>query len=208
MAGASHVPRSRPRLPHRDRAKKVPRSNSSTQSHKEILCATVPPAFQIKGMLPELANGSAVKDSLAGRRTQQRSTRGDWAVRAVLSVEDLLAEIKKGKHPLCVLEDQSIVTQANLEEYLTLHRKAAKASEPAPEYKKPLGYLPFEILPKLIKASPSTKYIITCHMLGQDVSKEDRARYGKFPQVAKVIARLDSPPHKKFLLNLIRQLYA
>jgi len=88
-----------------------------------------------------------------------------------------------------------------------LRNKAEKAGKPAPEYNKPLGCIPFEILPKLIKQSPSTKYVITCHMRGQGVSKEDRARYARIPQVDKVIARLDSPQHKKYLLGLIRQLH-
>lgn len=50
--------------------------------------------------------------------------------------------------------------------------KAEKLGKPAPQFKKPLGYFPFEILPKLIKRSPLTKYVITCHMRGQSVSKE------------------------------------
>jgi hypothetical protein len=180
---------------------------SKQEARKEILAA-VPPASHIKEILPELAGGSTVEHSVVGPTGQQCWTCGDWAVRAILSVEDLLAELKKGEHALCVLEDQNIVIQANLMEYITLQRKAAKAGKPEPEYDKPQGCWPFEILPRLIKLSPSTKYVITCHMRGQGVSREDRARYAKFPQLTKVIARLDSPSHKKFMLNLIRELYA
>jgi hypothetical protein len=188
--------------------KTVVKKRSELLARKEILTVGGPTAG-INEMLPELAGNSSVEHFLTGRDcTQQRWTCGDWAVRNVLSEEDLLAELKKGKHPLCVLEDQNIVIQANLEEYLTLQRKAAKARKPTPAYKKRQGYLPYEILPKLIKLSPSTKYVITCHMRGQGVSSEDRARYATIPQVANVIARLDSAEHKKYVLSLIRQLYA
>jgi hypothetical protein len=187
----------------RKTAKKRP---SKEEGFKEILAA-VPPAFHIKEMLPELANGSVVKHSVVGAGTQQRWTCGDWIVRTIMTVEDLLAELKKGMHPLCVLEDHDIVIRANLEQYIRLRNKAKKSRKSAPRYNKPLGCLPIEILPKLIKASPSTNYVITCHRRGQGVSKEDRARYAKFPQVAKVLARLDSPVHKEYLLGLIRQVY-
>ena len=187
--------------------KTVVKKPSELLARKEILAVGGPTAG-IKEMLPELAGKSTVEHFLAGRDcSQQRWTCGDWAVRNVMSTEDLLGELKKSKHPLCVLEDQNIVIQAHLDEYLALQRKAAKAGKPTPEYKKRQGYLPFEILPKLIKLSPSTKYVITCHMRGQGVSTEDRARYVQIPQVASVIARLDTSEHRKYLLNLIRQLY-
>ena len=132
------------------------RTSSKEQGCKEILAA-VPPAFHTKEMLPELANGSAVKHSVAAGGTQQCWSCGDWIVRTIMTVEDLFAEFKKGKHCLCVLEGHNIVIQANLEEYTRLRNKAEKAGKPAPEYNKPLGCIPFEILPKLIKLSPSTK---------------------------------------------------
>jgi hypothetical protein len=187
--------------------KTVVKKRAELLACKEILTVGGP-AAGVKEMLPELAGNSTVEHFLTGRDcTQQRWICADWAVRNVMSVEDLLAELKKGKHSLCVLEDQNVVIQANLEEYIALQRKAAKAGKATPEYKKPQGYLPFEILPKLIGMSTSTKYVITCHMRGQGISKEDRARYAEIPQVAKVIARLDSSEHRKYMLNLIRRLY-
>ena len=65
-------------------------------------------------------------------------------------------------------------------------------------------YRAYELLPDLIKASPETKYIITCHRSGIGKEKES---YECYPNVIKTMGGISSQRNSKFIIRTINNLY-
>ncbi len=162
----------------------------------------------LKAILPQLEPGAPVEYFVPKPDcSQQLWICGNFALRWVLWAEDLFQELARGKHRLCVIEGHQLSIRSGVEELNRRLQKARKAGKELTDYPK-THYGLQELVSELVRISPATRYVFTCHMKGQGVSREERAQYEKFPEVVKVMGRTDSLANQKYLLGLVRRLYA
>lgn len=162
----------------------------------------------LQAILPRLGSGAPVEHVVPKPDcSQQLWICGDFSLRQVSWAEDLFQELARGKQRLCVIDGHHVTLRSGAEECVRLARRTRKAGKQPTDYPK-THYSPDELLPKLVRISPATRYVFTCHMKGQGVSREDRAQYESFPEVVKVMGRTDSIANQKCLLDLISRLYA
>lgn len=157
----------------------------------------------LKALLVQLAPGATLQHFVAKPDcSQQLWVCGDFALRSVSWAEDLFQELNRARHPLCIIDGaHRVALRSGAEEYIRLARKGKPLTD-APK----THYQPSELVSELVRISPATRYVFTCHMKGQGINREDRTQYEKFPEVVKVMGRTDSPANQKYLLGLIRKL--
>ncbi len=158
----------------------------------------------LKVLLPELAPNVPTEHFVTNPDcSQQLWVCGDFALRSVSWAEDLFQELARGRHALCVIDGGHYVAlRAGAEQCVRQARKGKLLTDPSPTH-----YTPGKLVSELVRISPATKYVFTCHMKGQGITQKGRTEYGKFPEVVKVMGRTDSPANQKYLLRLIRKLY-
>ena len=173
---------------------------------REIL-VSVPPASGLQDVLRELSSGAPGETIVAKPDcSQQLWLCGGFALRSVTWAEDFFEELRRGEHPLCIIEGPRVGLRSATEEIIKITRRAEKLGKEPTGF--PKAYLsPKELMSELLRISPATKYVISCHMKGFGVPKEDREQYERFPEVLKVIGRTDSAANQKYLSGLIRKLY-
>lgn len=138
--------------------------------------------------------------------SQQLWISGSFAVRMVGCSEDLLEELRRGQQKLCVLAHGNLVSRSGARKALEEAREAKRRGK-KPSYNYRTNYTAFELIPKLVKLSPGTRYVITCAVRGFGISAADRARYLGFAQVSRVMGWTDSVANKKILVTLVRSIY-
>lgn len=117
--------------------------------------------------------------------------------------EPLIRQLRRGKHPLCVMEEY--VSTRN--PVPAIRRVLGRGPNPT---LRNLGYTDFtcalNLLPELAEASPETRFVIACHSRC-GVTKEDRAAFEARPEVLKVIGFVNSKRNTQFLLKTMRRIY-
>ena len=63
-----------------------------------------------------------------------------------------------------------------------------------------------DLLPEMIQASPGTRYVITSHIRGSGVTKEEKAIYKKIPEVIKVMGFINSNTNANYLLKVFEKM--
>jgi hypothetical protein len=182
---------------------KVVVKQSGAGSKREVLLYGAG-ADGLKALLLELTPGVTIEHFVAKPDcSQQLWVCGNFALRSVSWAEDLFQELAKGRHRLCVIDGgHHVALRSGAEECVRLARKSKLLTAT------PKTHLqPSELVSELVQISPGTKFVFTCHMKGQGISRDDRAEYENFPEVVKVMGRTDSPANQKYLLRLIRKLY-
>ena len=117
----------------------------------------------------------------------------------------LIRQLRRGKQPLCVMEEYVSLRDPmpELKRILGRNARAAAAS-------RNLWFTEFtcalNLLPELAEASPETRFIITCHSRC-GVTKKDRAAYERRPEVLKVIGFVNSDRNTQFLLKTMQRIY-
>lgn len=162
----------------------------------------------LEAVLSQLSDGAQVEHVIPKSDcSQQLWVCGNYAVREVMWAEDLFQELATAKHPLCIIEGaHPVALRSGTEELI---RRARKTRNPDLMASAPkVRFTPRELMSELVRISPATKFVFTCHMKGQGVSREDRAQYQQFPEVIKVMGRTDSVANQKYLVGLVRKLYA
>ena len=173
----------------------------------EILVSGGGPIHGLKDVLAQVGAPAGVEHFIPKPDcSEQLWICGSYAVRLVTCSEDLFEELPRGKQKLCVLDEQNLMVRAAAGKIFEEARKAKGTVDRTP-YKFRTIYTPLELIPKLVKLSPATKYVITCHMKGCGISAGDRARYLEVPQVLRVMGRADSVANKKILTKLASSLY-
>jgi hypothetical protein len=164
---------------------------------------------EIHAILPQLTSGAAVEHIIpTSDCSQQLWICGDYALRLVSWAEDLFQELARGKQRLCLIDGaHHVALRSGAEDYVQLARRPRLSGRQPVDCPK-THCAPGELVSELVRISPATQYVITCHMKGQGVSREDRAQYERFSEVIKVMGRVDSLASQKYLLGLVRRLYA
>ena len=158
----------------------------------------------LKTALVSLASGAQAEHGIPRADcSQQLWICGDYSLRLVSWAEDLIEELARGRHPLCVIDGgHRVALRSGAEECI----RQARTRNPTLNHPK-THYKPEELLSELVRISPASRYVFSCHMKGQGIPREDRAQYEKCPAVVKVMGRTDSPANQKYLSELIRKLY-
>ena len=173
------------------KVKVVVRKLARTLGKNEILVSGGG-ADGLKAILPQLGSEAPVEHVVPKPDcSQQLWICGDFALRRVSWAEDLFQELARGKHPLCVIDGHQVTMRSGAEECVRLGRRARKAGKQLTDYPK-THFSPQELVSELVRISPATRYVFTCHMKGQGVSREERAQYERFPEAVKVMGRTDS----------------
>jgi hypothetical protein len=163
----------------------------------------------LEAVLSQLGDGAKVEHVIPKPDcSQQLWVCGDFAVREVMWAEDLFQELATAKHRLCVIEGAHPVALRSGAEELIRRARKTRSPDGLMASTQKIRFTPKELLSELVGISPATKFIFTCHMKGQGVSREDRAQYQQFPGVIKVMGRTDSVANQKYLVGLVRRLYA
>ncbi len=173
----------------------------------EILVAGGGPISGLKQVLTLLGTPAPLRHFIPQPDcSEQLWVCGGFAVRMVSFSEDLFAELRRGKHRLCVLDAQALTLRAGAEKAIYEAQRAKRLGR-KPSYNYRTSYSPLELVPKLVKLSRTTRYVITAHMKGFGIAATDKAQYLKYPQVLRVMGRTDTAANKKVLMNLARDLY-
>ena len=160
----------------------------------EILVCGGGPVNGLKQVLAQLGLPAPVEHRVPkSDLSEQLWVCGSYAVRLVTCTKDLFDELDRRKHPLCLIDEQNITV------------RSVAGRQPADGLAATCA--PLEAVPKCVKMSAETKFVITCHVKGHGVSAGDRAKYLGFPQVVRVMGRTDSVANRRLLLTLVRRLY-
>jgi hypothetical protein len=135
----------------------------------------------------------------------------DLTVRGAQMKDELLVTLGAGRQPECILEHQ--IPTADLLEQLAKILEAASDEEAvtALASKFHVAFSPavtaYELLRKLVRKSPETKFVITSHTRGSGLSPKERALYGKRAEVEKVMGFTNSVGNTNYLLRLFSRVY-
>lgn len=122
---------------------------------------------------------------------------------------EILNELKKHKPPICIIEHDfgSLEMMEHFRRNLLtkFFGDIFKSSIEKPESIR--QFKAYDLLPEMIQASPETRYVITSHIRGSGITKEEKTVYKKFPEVMKVMGFTNSKTNIDYLLNLFHAYY-
>lgn len=125
------------------------------------------------------------------------------------SKEDILKVLKENAPPICIIEHEfgflEMTKQYRNKLFSKFFGDIFKASEMNPGSVKQL--CAYDLLPEMIKINPGTKYVITSHIRGSGVTKEEKEKYKKNPEVIKVMGFINCKTNINYLLKLFNKTY-
>ena len=120
---------------------------------------------------------------------------------------EILNELKKNKPPICIIEHDfgfiEMVEQFRSNLFTKFFGDIFKSSEKKTESIEQLKA--YNLLPEMIQTSPETRYVITSHIRGSGITKEEKTIYKEFPEVIKVMGFINSNTNISYLLNLFHR---
>ncbi|HAV64877.1 MAG TPA: hypothetical protein DCY13_21220 [Verrucomicrobiales bacterium] len=123
--------------------------------------------------------------------------------------DELFLEIRRHKPLLCLVEHQVPVVSVADQLNAIFSGSGVDMSDLAGNQAFGLGdqAVARELLPELKKLSPDTKFVVTCHIRGGGMGKEERRKYSDARGVERVVGFINSTNHSAFLIKLISKVY-
>ena len=154
-----------------------------------------------RGVGEVLVSGYAVASGMIGSVLPELP--GEVRMKEAHWIEPLVRQLRRGEHPLCVMEEYVSIRNP----VPAIRRLLGRG--PNPNLRN-LGYVELtcavNILPDLVEASPETRFVIACHSRC-GVTKKDRDAFERRPEVLKVIGFVNSKRNSQFLVKTMRGIY-
>jgi len=134
----------------------------------------------------------------------------DIEIKEAENKEDILKELEKNIPSICIIEHEfgflEMTKQYRNRLFAKFFEDIFKSSEMSPESVE--QFRACDLLPKMIRVSPETKYVVTSHIRGSGVTKEEKEIYRQIPEVIKVMGFINSQTNIDYLLKLFNKTYS
>ncbi len=134
----------------------------------------------------------------------------DIEINEAKNKDDILKELEKNTPPICIIEHEfgflEMTKQYRNKLFAKFFRDIFKSSEMSPESVE--QFRAYDLLPEMIKISPDTKYVITSHIRGSGITKEEKENYKQIPEVIKVMGFINCKTNINYLLKLFNKIYS